>query len=234
MQLLPLHGTVLSCLLGREKLFWTKWWCNECALDCSPSGGLDLIVDDGRDATMLIHEGVKAKQEYEKTGKILNPSSTNNLEFQIGLGLINDSIKDDPKKYHRMMERHGLGERHPPTMQLMEAINALLNCIQELRSHVMDFHPRIVQGRERMAFNPMVFLRGISSGLSGEEGNVELFFDNGLRIGLQRTPSNMGDFNLGSNLDQLIEYLTQNDNNRKKLGDQRHSMFAELSRRFDA
>ncbi|CAI0437681.1 unnamed protein product [Linum tenue] len=43
------------------------WWCTERALDWGPGGGPDLIVDDGGDATLLIHEGVKAEEEYEKT-----------------------------------------------------------------------------------------------------------------------------------------------------------------------
>eukprot|EP01018_Ginkgo_biloba_P007556 Gb_30381 [translate_table: standard] len=120
----------------------------------------------------------------------------------------------DSLRSSRFEERRGLGERHPPTMQLMETVNALLNRFQEPGSRDMDLHPRIVQGRERVPFNPMVFLRGISPGLSGEEGNVELFFDNGSGIGLRRTPGNMGDFNLGSGLDQLIEQLTQNDSSR--------------------
>ena len=44
---------------------------------CAPSvpsigagGGPDLIVDDRGDVTLLIHEGVKAKEEYEKTGAV--------------------------------------------------------------------------------------------------------------------------------------------------------------------
>ncbi|CAI0437680.1 unnamed protein product [Linum tenue] len=39
------------------------WWCTERALDWGPGGGPDLIVDDGGDATLLIHEGVKAEEE---------------------------------------------------------------------------------------------------------------------------------------------------------------------------
>ncbi|GMN62834.1 hypothetical protein TIFTF001_031909 [Ficus carica] len=59
------------------------WWCTERALDWGPGGGPDLIVDDGGDATLLIHEGVKAEEIYEKTGQVPDPSSTDNAEFQI-------------------------------------------------------------------------------------------------------------------------------------------------------
>ncbi|KAL9272139.1 Adenosylhomocysteinase-like protein [Drosera capensis] len=80
------------------------WWCTERALDWGPDGGPDLIVDDGGDATLLIHEGVKAEEEYEKTGKLPDPSSTDNAEFQIVLTIIRDGLKTDPKRYHKMKE----------------------------------------------------------------------------------------------------------------------------------
>ncbi|KAH7388201.1 hypothetical protein KP509_16G063500 [Ceratopteris richardii] len=81
------------------------WWCMEKALDWGFRGGPDLIVDDGGDATLLIHEGVKAEEAYTKCGSLPDPTSTDNEEFQIVLSLIRDSIKQDPKKYHRMKDR---------------------------------------------------------------------------------------------------------------------------------
>ncbi|WRX17332.1 Adenosylhomocysteinase-like - like 1 [Theobroma cacao] len=59
------------------------WWCTEKALDWGPGGGPDLIVDDGGDATLLIHEGVKAEEVYERSGKLPNPNETENAEFRI-------------------------------------------------------------------------------------------------------------------------------------------------------
>ncbi|KAL5997192.1 Adenosylhomocysteinase 2 [Asimina triloba] len=81
------------------------WWCTERALDWGPSGGPDLIVDDGGDMTLLIHEGVKAEEEYAKSGTLPDPASTTNGEFQIVLGLIRDGLKGDPKRFQRMKER---------------------------------------------------------------------------------------------------------------------------------
>ncbi|CAL9132213.1 unnamed protein product [Musa textilis] len=81
------------------------WWSTERCLDWGLAGGPDLIVDDGGDATLLIHEGVKAEEEYEKNGKLPDPASTDNADFQIVLGLIRDGLKVDPKKYRRMKER---------------------------------------------------------------------------------------------------------------------------------
>ncbi|KAL8209486.1 hypothetical protein R6Q57_006218 [Mikania cordata] len=70
-----------------------------------PDGGSDLIVDDGGDATLSIHKGVKAEEEFEKTGKLPDPASTDNAEFQIVLLIIKEGLQIDPKKYHNMKER---------------------------------------------------------------------------------------------------------------------------------
>src|SRR5499426_2454108 len=42
------------------------WWCTEQALVWPDGSGPDLIVDDGGDATLLVHKGA----EYEKAGKV--------------------------------------------------------------------------------------------------------------------------------------------------------------------
>nr|AGV54286.1 adenosylhomocysteinase [Phaseolus vulgaris] len=81
------------------------WWCTERALDWGPGGGPDLIVDDGGDATLLIHEGVKAEELFEKTGELPDPTSTDNAEFQIVLTIIKDGLKSDPTRYRKMKKR---------------------------------------------------------------------------------------------------------------------------------
>ncbi|KAG5032189.1 hypothetical protein JHK82_015775 [Glycine max] len=70
-----------------------------------PDGGPDLIVDDDGDATLLIHEGIKAKELYEKTDELPDPNSTDNVEFQIVLTIIRDRLKTDPTRNHKMKER---------------------------------------------------------------------------------------------------------------------------------
>ncbi|KAK3417426.1 hypothetical protein EUGRSUZ_H03174 [Eucalyptus grandis] len=81
------------------------WWCIEQALDWGPGGGPDLIVGDGGDAILLIHEGIKAEEAYESTGNLPDPASTNNPELQILLTIIRDGLATDPQRYHKMKER---------------------------------------------------------------------------------------------------------------------------------
>ncbi|XWS37170.1 hypothetical protein CRYUN_Cryun19dG0019800 [Craigia yunnanensis] len=80
------------------------WWCTEKALDWGPGGGPDLIVDDGGDTTLLIHEGVKAEEEYERCGKLPNPNETENAEFRIVLSIIKEGLLVDSKRYRTMKE----------------------------------------------------------------------------------------------------------------------------------
>merc|ERR1719163_1246992 len=78
------------------------WWCTEQMLTWPGKDGPDLIVDDGGDATMLIHEGTKAEAKYEKDGTLPDPASTTNAEFKCILQTIKDSIQVDKTKWTRM------------------------------------------------------------------------------------------------------------------------------------
>jgi adenosylhomocysteinase len=58
------------------------WDCTNKMLTWPDCDGPDILVDDGGDATLLIHEGVKAERNYAKTGELPDPDSTDNLEFK--------------------------------------------------------------------------------------------------------------------------------------------------------
>jgi adenosylhomocysteinase len=78
------------------------WWCTYQALSWPGYDGPSLIVDDGGDATLLIHEGVRAEAEFKQKGKLPDPSSTDDAEFSIVLRLLSLSIQDDPTRFTRM------------------------------------------------------------------------------------------------------------------------------------
>ena len=81
------------------------WWATNEALMWPDGEGPDMIVDDGGDATLLIHEGVKAEKEFAKSGKVPNPASSDNEEFKIVLALIRDELKKDRQRWHRVAKR---------------------------------------------------------------------------------------------------------------------------------
>ena len=68
------------------------WECTLSAItwpyDDGKGDGPDLIVDDGGDMTLLIHEGKKAEDAFAKDGTLPDPSSTDNAEFKIVLTII--------------------------------------------------------------------------------------------------------------------------------------------------
>jgi adenosylhomocysteinase len=83
------------------------WWCTLQALkwpaDKNGSNGPNLIVDDGGDATLLIHEGYKAELAFKKDGTLPDPDSTENPEFKIVLALVRDQLKEDATFWTRMV-----------------------------------------------------------------------------------------------------------------------------------
>jgi adenosylhomocysteinase len=73
------------------------WWCTERALDW-PDEGPNLILDDGGDATMLVHKGV----DYEKAGAAPDPSTGESEEFVSFLKLLNSSLEEDSQRYTKI------------------------------------------------------------------------------------------------------------------------------------
>ena len=78
------------------------WDCTFRALSWPDSEGPDMIVDDGGDATLLIHEGVKVEKKYSETGELPDPSSAENEEFSIILKLLKESLASDPQRWHKI------------------------------------------------------------------------------------------------------------------------------------
>ncbi len=74
------------------------WWATEQMMTWPDGDGPNMILDDGGDATLLLHKGV----EYEKTGSVPDPTTASNPELAIVLGLLQRSLKSDPQKWTRM------------------------------------------------------------------------------------------------------------------------------------
>jgi len=77
------------------------WWCTFMAL--SWENGPNLIVDDGGDATLMVHEGFRIEEEYLKTGTIPQADSETE-EMRIVQQLIIDNLAADPQRWHRAVK----------------------------------------------------------------------------------------------------------------------------------
>ena len=77
-------------------------WAN----DDGKGHGPDLIVDDGGDMTLIIHEGKKAEDLFLKDGTLPDPSSTDNAEFKIVLTIIKRLLEaGETDKWNKMATR---------------------------------------------------------------------------------------------------------------------------------
>jgi len=77
------------------------WWCTNEAFSF-PEGGPTSIVDDGGDATLLLHLGYEAEEAFAKSGALPDPDAADNEELAIILNLIRGELKNNPKRWHDM------------------------------------------------------------------------------------------------------------------------------------
>ena len=65
------------------------WWCTEQALTWPDGDGPNMILDDGGDATLLVHKGT----EYERAGAVPDPASADSEEFGVILSVLQRSLQ---------------------------------------------------------------------------------------------------------------------------------------------
>jgi adenosylhomocysteinase len=112
------------------------WWCTEQALRWPDGAGPNMILDDGGDATMLVHKGT----EFEQAGAVPDPVSAESEEFQVVLGLLGRSLAEDPQRWtnigagikgvteetttgvHRLYEMQEAGELLFPAINVNDSV----------------------------------------------------------------------------------------------------------------
>ena len=112
------------------------WDCTEKALVWPDGRGPNMLLDDGGDATLLVHKGV----EFEKAGAVPDPSSTDNEEFAVILRVLARSLAADPRRWteiansikgvteepttgvHRLYQMHERGELLFPAINVNDSV----------------------------------------------------------------------------------------------------------------
>jgi adenosylhomocysteinase len=74
------------------------WWCTDQALTWPGENGPNMILDDGGDATLLVHNGVL----YEADGAVPDVATAENAEHAVILSLLTRSLDADPQRFTRM------------------------------------------------------------------------------------------------------------------------------------
>jgi len=100
------------------------WWCTEQILMWPDGGGPNMILDDGGDATLLVHKG----REFELAGAVPTPDATDSEEYAVILGCLARSLTQDAQRWtniaagikgvteetttgvHRLYEMHKVGD----------------------------------------------------------------------------------------------------------------------------
>lgn len=134
------HGTVDSpsgvpVFAWKGESLEEYWWCTEKAL-LWPGDGPTMILDDGGDATLLVHKGV----EFEKAGVVPDPSTADNEEYAVVLSLLAKSLTEDATRWtsisngikgvseetttgvHRLIEMQNAGELLFPAINVNDAV----------------------------------------------------------------------------------------------------------------
>ena len=98
------HAAAAIAEQGMAKVFAWKgesledyWWCTEMALTWPDGSGPDLIVDDGGDATLLIHKGVEAENDPSVLNREPSCKEEGIIMERIAL-----SLTSDPYRWHRV------------------------------------------------------------------------------------------------------------------------------------
>ncbi len=111
------------------------WWCTEQALTWPDGSGPDLIVDDGGDATLMVHQGVKVEKDPSLLDKTYD-----NKEFSIIMDRLRLGYKNDPGRWtrvasaikgvseetttgvHRLYQMHQAGELLFPAINVNDSV----------------------------------------------------------------------------------------------------------------
>jgi adenosylhomocysteinase len=76
------------------------WWSTEQALTWPGDDGPNMILDDGGDATLLVHKGV----EYERAGAVPAPETAESEEFKVVLERLQRSLDANPQRWTRVAD----------------------------------------------------------------------------------------------------------------------------------
>jgi len=135
------HGTVddpsgVPVFAWKGESLEEYWWCTEQVLQWPGGEGPNLILDDGGDATLLVHKGV----EFEKAGVVPDPSTADTEEYGVVLSVLTRSLTEDPTRWtsiangikgvseetttgvHRLVEMQDNGELLFPAINVNDAV----------------------------------------------------------------------------------------------------------------
>jgi adenosylhomocysteinase len=167
------------------------WWCTENALRWPDGDGPNMILDDGGDATLLVHLGV----ESERDGKAPELGPEDSEEYGLILATLNRTLREDGKLWTRMAEGikgvteetttgvHRLYQRHEQGALLFPAINVndsvtkskfdnLYGCRHSLIDGIFRATDVMIAGKVAVVFGYGDVGKGCAQSLRGQGARV--------------------------------------------------------------
>ncbi|MFY9469132.1 MAG: adenosylhomocysteinase [Solirubrobacterales bacterium] len=90
----------IPCYAWKGETLEEYWWCTEQVVNWPGGEGPNMILDDGGDATMLVHKG----REFELAGAVPDPAGAESEEFTVFLTLLQRSIEQDGERYTKIAD----------------------------------------------------------------------------------------------------------------------------------
>ena len=167
------------------------WWCTEAALRWPDGQGPNMILDDGGDATLLVHLGM----ECERDGKVPELGPDDSEEYGVILSTLNRTLREDGKLWTRMAEGikgvteetttgvHRLYQRHERGELLFPAINVndsvtkskfdnLYGCRHSLIDGIFRATDVMIAGKVAVVFGFGDVGKGCAQSLRGQGARV--------------------------------------------------------------
>jgi adenosylhomocysteinase len=167
------------------------WWCTEAALRWPDGQGPNMILDDGGDATLLVHLGA----ECERDGKVPDLGPEDSEEYGVILSTLNRTLREDAKLWtgiaegikgvteetttgvHRLYQRHERGELLFPAINVNDSVTKskfdnLYGCRHSLIDGIFRATDVMIAGKVAVVFGFGDVGKGCAQSLRGQGARV--------------------------------------------------------------
>ncbi len=167
------------------------WWCTQAALRWPDGDGPNMILDDGGDATLLVHLGV----ECDKTGSVPELGPSDSEEYGVILATLQRTLREDPGLWtriasaikgvteetttgvHRLYQRNDRGELLFPAINVNDSVTKskfdnLYGCRHSLIDGIFRATDVMIAGKVAVVFGFGDVGKGCAQSLRGQGARV--------------------------------------------------------------
>ncbi|HUJ65960.1 MAG TPA: adenosylhomocysteinase [Acidimicrobiales bacterium] len=167
------------------------WWCTEAALRWPDGSGPNMILDDGGDATLLVHLGA----ECERSGQVPDLGPEDSEEYGIILATLNRTLRENSKLWtgiaeailgvteetttgvHRLYQRHERGDLLFPAINVNDSVTKskfdnLYGCRHSLVDGIFRATDVMIAGKVAVVFGYGDVGKGCAQSLRGQGARV--------------------------------------------------------------